>query len=708
MRQRPRPHRKRTNRVAVASSPSDDIFRRLQQAFLEKNELYDNKDALKRSVDNYPPVLLKEYREDKDKYILFAMLKHDVNVVEYIKNGRVDSKRVMELRSGDNETIFDYAINDFNKDIFNLVFEVDCRQACMDALMHRSDDHDSVLETMINELEDFDYEYFFGNDNTNVGENVDAMKNFLLKENSYVIRTLHEQNDDLLSTIQESLKKTMVNAVDSQRSIRSDARDYIDVDDDASEDEIEYKIDGLTHDHAGHSHAQDVENACKDIIDAIDQVRSKTTALVEKYKEEFPNGTPLVIACEKGRLDDVEILIRAARAAEKNVREIVNARGNGSNGYTSYTPLIAAVQFEHSSVVSYLLTLPEVDTAITNNRWNALHYAANSNKTTDIVNKLLNKMKLEDINYKGAHGNTPLDRCFFNHSPHRQAIINLMRSKGALTSQEVDLIKKYKNDFPHKNPLVVACEKGLLNDVKTFVNAEMKVNQISKDSHGWESTPLMIAAWNEHFQVVKYLIEQGEADPNIARSNGANALHLAAKYNKKDTELIELLLTNMSLDSINKKTSGGYTPLDYADENYNPMKQAIIDLMQSKGAKRASELSGSSTVEEEVVHEGTKTVDEQLAEQLKKAEEKGDVIDLTDAHESVNDQLHKHATPSDQSELNKTLKKIKQLEDERKKINNELKKLRRRASRANGYPKDGSTNKRQRIKLLDAIGELKF
>lgn len=543
MRQRrlkPRPLRKRR----VASSPSDDIFRRLQQAFLEKNDLYHNKDALKRSVDHYPPVLLKEYREDKDKYILFAMLKHGVNVVEYIKNGKVDPKRVMELRSGDNETIFDYAINDFNKDIFNLVFEVDCRQACMDALMHRSDDHDSVLETMIDELKDFDYEYLFGNDDTSVSENVDAMKDFLLKEDSYVIRTLHEQNDDLLSTIQESLKKTMVHAVDSQRSIRSDARDYIDVDDDASENEIENKIHGLTHDHDGYSHAWDVENACKDVINAIDEVRSKTTALIEKYKKEFPNGTPLVVACEKGNLDDV----------------------------------------------------------------------------------------------------------------------------------------------------------------KTFVNAGMDVNQVGTDSHGHEYTPLMKAAQYEHFQIVNYLIEQGEADPNFEMGRGWNALYSAARYNKKDTKVIELLLNHMSLDSMNKKTRAGSTPLDWAYYNKSPIQQQIIDLMRSKGAKRASELSRSSTVEDEVVHEGTKTVDEQLAEQLKKAEENGDVIDLTDAHESVNDQLHKHITPSDQTKLNETLEKIKKLEDERKKINNELKKLRRRASHANGY----STNKRQRIKLLDAIGELKF
>ena len=43
----------------------------------------------------------------------------------------------------------------------------------------------------------------------------------------------------------------------------------------------------------------------------------------------------------------------------------------------------------------------------------------------------------------------------------------------------------------------------------------------------------MIAANYEHFQIVKYLIEQGEADPNIADSEyGLNALHYAAWKNK--------------------------------------------------------------------------------------------------------------------------------------------------------------------------------
>ena len=86
------------------------------------------------------------------------------------------------------------------------------------------------------------------------------------------------------------------------------------------------------------------------------------------------------------------------------------------------------------------------------------------------------------------------------------------------------------------------------------------------------------------------MIEQCEADPNIATSDGWNALHYAAWYNKKNTELIELLLTNMSLNSINKKQSGGFTPLDWAYNNNSPIKQKIIDLIRSKGGKRGREL----------------------------------------------------------------------------------------------------------------------
>jgi len=165
---------------------------------------------------------------------------------------------------------------------------------------------------------------------------------------------------------------------------------------------------------------------------------------------------------------------------------------------------------------------------------------------------------------------------------------------------------KYEEEFPKTEygtptPIVCACEKGRFEDVKLLItgyndvngsngnnnNMILKgyVNQEGKNSDGYDRTPLMAAAEEEHFQIVKYLIEQGEADPNIADSNGYNALHFAAENNKANIGLIQLLLPHMTLDGINKK-GGGYTPLDWAYKyNDSPMKQKIIDLIRSKGGK---------------------------------------------------------------------------------------------------------------------------
>ena len=91
--------------------------------------------------------------------------------------------------------------------------------------------------------------------------------------------------------------------------------------------------------------------------------------LNEKYKNEFPEGTPLVCACEKGRVEDVEGMIRGARAAGMDVTAMVSELGTISNGW-SFTPLMAAAYYEHSTIIEILLQC-NADTATTdNNGWN--------------------------------------------------------------------------------------------------------------------------------------------------------------------------------------------------------------------------------------------------------------------------------------------------------------------------------------------------
>jgi hypothetical protein len=154
--------------------------------------------------------------------------------------------------------------------------------------------------------------------------------------------------------------------------------------------------------------------------------------LTDVYEEVFPEGTPFVCACEEGRVEDVEGMIRDARAAGMDVTAMVSEVGKAREGYSA-TPLMAAARNEHSTIIEILLQY-NADTATTIfDGYNALHYAAWYNETTTTtVQLLLNNMKLEDINHKSStYGGTPLDHCYiFNESSIKQQLIDLIRQKG--------------------------------------------------------------------------------------------------------------------------------------------------------------------------------------------------------------------------------------------------------------------------------------
>ena len=49
--------------------------------------------------------------------------------------------------------------------------------------------------------------------------------------------------------------------------------------------------------------------------------------LYKKYKKEFPKGTPIVCACEKGRFEDVKLLITG-------YNDVNGSNGNNNNNMT--------------------------------------------------------------------------------------------------------------------------------------------------------------------------------------------------------------------------------------------------------------------------------------------------------------------------------------------------------------------------------------
>ena len=156
-----------------------------------------------------------------------------------------------------------------------------------------------------------------------------------------------------------------------------------------------------------------------------------------------------------------------------------------------------------------------------------------------------------------------------------RAVIKMSESREAV-------LARYLAQYPNTSPILNACASGNLDDVKVLLTVD-NINNLGSSAESY-GTPLMIAAENEHFQIVEYLIAKG-ADPTIANSGGWNALHFAAGSGT-NTELTQLLLTHMTLDSINKMSSRGFTPLDYAYEyNRSPLRQEIIALIRSAGGK---------------------------------------------------------------------------------------------------------------------------
>ena len=110
-----------------------------------------------------------------------------------------------------------------------------------------------------------------------------------------------------------------------------------------------------------------------------------------------------------------------------------------------------------------------------------------------------------------------------------------------------------------------ACRDGDLNTVIEFIeNKKVDVNNINK--YGYSS--LILAADNNRFDVVKYLIEKG-ADVNLkghAEFSPLSSIVNEKRLNEEGFKIFELLLDQPNID-IESRSQYGSTPLILAVEN---------------------------------------------------------------------------------------------------------------------------------------------
>ena len=104
---------------------------------------------------------------------------------------------------------------------------------------------------------------------------------------------------------------------------------------------------------------------------------------------------------------------------------------------------------------------------------------------------------------------------------------------------------------------------GDLETVKKYVSEHPdEVDPMGKDGF----TPLLLAAYFGHPEIVRYLLEAG-ADPTVSSRNGLHVAPIHAASSENHGEIVDMLLERRV--PVNVTTGEGYTPLHNAAQNGN-------------------------------------------------------------------------------------------------------------------------------------------
>jgi len=125
----------------------------------------------------------------------------------------------------------------------------------------------------------------------------------------------------------------------------------------------------------------------------------------------------------------------------------------------------------------------------------------------------------------------------------------------------------------------IACREGHINVVKYFLKmGTIDVNYVRFGS----STPLDAAIFNEHVAIVKLLLKNGADIHYIDNYGEFTHLMYAAKYNKKQTKIVQMLINAGA--NVHHKNSDGHSILEVATlyNSDNNVGREIIQMISKK------------------------------------------------------------------------------------------------------------------------------
>ncbi|XP_025102247.1 E3 ubiquitin-protein ligase MIB1-like isoform X2 [Pomacea canaliculata] len=312
----------------------------------------------------------------------------------------------------------------------------------------------------------------------------------------------------------------------------------------------------MARDHVADSGTPDRVNAMHRLFAAIkndDDRKVKEMCLLDPnlVECEYTGITPLILALYEGRRKCVRVLLELGADVSRCVSDD-----------SDKTPMSAALEGKNEDLVELLLEL-----GANKEHWyspgvTAIHLAIKYS----LVGAVLALAKHgADVNRKHLGGKTPIHMA-----------IELKKTdivEALLSLPEVDIEIEDDNSF---NALQLACLRDNPRAVELILKRDK--SGVNKRRKG-DSTPLHIAAYNDHVECVRLLVINGGADVNMRnkRKNGT-ALHNACLTGKFATA--EALL-ELGAD-VNVVDADGDTPLHLAIggkiENYGQGDSAEVEI----------------------------------------------------------------------------------------------------------------------------------
>ena len=278
-------------------------------------------------------------------------------------------------------------------------------------------------------------------------------------------------------------------------------------------------------------------------------------------------NTPLHVACYRKSLTIIRLFLETRCCTDTPNKKGVTAQDIPLNEFGDCL-LHIACQWGDEDIVRYLITDQRCDLNIQNIYLNTpLHLACNK-KSLAII-RLLLKVRCS-TNIRNTKGETAQD---IPLNEDGDCLLHIACQWG-----DEDIVKYLVIDTKciintancsGNTPLHVACYRKLLSIIRLFLERRCSTNITNKKGETAQNIPLnedgdcllhIACQWGDE-HIVRYLISDEKADPNIQSSSGNTPLHTAAEYGQ-ETAIIQLFSYKNCNPNVQNKE--GDTPLHIA------------------------------------------------------------------------------------------------------------------------------------------------